>query len=98
MTIVALLAVIIGLIIALAVYLLRGDHRCAFKTEGIMLDGSIIEACPKCTRVRVFLIDLDGQPVDLVEINRLKGESVGECMLRHHKDAQENNEASGEKE
>lgn len=94
----ASLATIILLIFALAVYLLRSEHKCFFRTEGIMLDGSIIEACPKCTRVRVFLIDLDGQPVDLVEINRLKGESVGECMLRHHKDAQENNEASGEKE
>lgn len=59
-------------------------HECSFEVKGIMRDGSVIEYCPKCTRVRLYIIDIDGEPVDLVEINRAPGEDVGDAILRAH--------------
>lgn len=69
-----------------------GAHECAFETKGIMRDGSVIEYCPGCTRVHVYIIDLDGEPVDIVEIERMAGEEVGDAILRVYRDHEDVND------
>ena len=68
-------------------YLLKAKPKvCAFRPEGVMLDGSLIEVCDQCTRVRVYIIGRDGDPVEIVELDRLEGESAGDAILRVYRE------------
>jgi hypothetical protein len=74
-------------ITALAWYLRRpAKSVCSFRLEGVMLDGSVIEVCDKCTRVRVYIVNRDGEPSSIVEMDRLKGESAGDAILRVYRE------------
>jgi hypothetical protein len=80
-----MIGVLIGALIvaAVALYMLRGGTRsCTYRLEGVMLDGSVIEVCESCPRVRVYIIDRDGEPAEIVELERVDGESAGEAILR----------------
>lgn len=71
----------------LAAHLIRRRKAgCLWRLEGIALDGNIIEVCDRCTRVRVYMIDRDGAPLGIAEINRLEGETAGEAILRVYRE------------
>lgn len=61
---------------------LREPHECLFETVGIMRDGSVIEHCPGCTRVHIYMITPDGEPLGIFEIQREPDEEVGDAILR----------------
>lgn len=54
-----------------------------WRIDGIGLDGSVFEVCESCTRVRIYLVDRDGEPISLREIDRLsKDETAEQAVLR----------------
>lgn len=79
---------------AVRLRLKRGKPPCRWETQGIMLDGGIIEACDRCTRVRVYMVDRDGSPLGIAELNRLPDEDVGDAILRVYRE-QNGNDSEG---
>lgn len=65
------------------------DH---WRVVGIGLDGCIIEECSTCTRVRVFMIDRDGEPLGIVEIEKSVDESAEHALLRVYREQNGDND------
>jgi hypothetical protein len=72
--------------ILVALFSKRRRTQCPWRLEGISLDGNVIEVCDRCTRVRVYMIDRDGSPLGIAEINRIEGETAGEAILRVYRE------------
>ena len=83
---------LIAISLVLVSLLIRRDQPERWRVVGIALDGSVIEECSSRTRVRVYMIDRDGDPCGIAEISKRPSESVEEAILRVH---QEQNEDDG---
>lgn len=60
-------------------------HRHVWVLDGIGIDGSVFEVCQTCTRVRVYLVDRDGDPVGIYEFDKTDmGESTSDAVLREY--------------
>jgi len=61
-------------------------QSCSWQVDGIGIDGSVFEVCTKCTRVRVYLVDRDGEPLSIYEFDKLdSSESTEDAVLREYK-------------
>ena len=77
---------LIALSLVLVSLLIKRDQPERWRVVGIGLGGSVIEECSSRTRVRVYMIDRDGDPCGIAEIPKRASESVEEAILRAYQD------------
>ena len=56
-------------------------HKHKWRVDGIGIDGSVFEVCELCTRVRVYLVDRNGEPLGICEIDRINEEESAENAI-----------------